>query len=173
MAGLPDFSSVAHKPGDSLDWISRSCYIAVMRYRRSELSLTAAHDEETVDGDPPDARTRRSKRTDPAFWVLLLISYGIFILAPIIIAKYPLPNDVLNWCPNGAETGQYTVESVATFLLALVGVAGVALALAAATLTPRVFWIRVPWLLFAIGSGRGAFLLAAFVKAGEIDCAFI
>jgi hypothetical protein len=140
---------------------------------RSEVSPTAGHDEEIVGGDPPDARTRRSRRTHPALWVVLLVSYGIFILAPIVIAKYPLPDDVLNWCPNGAETGQYAVESVATFLLVLVGVAGAALVLAAATLTPRVIWIRVPWILFAIGSGVGAFLLAAFVKAGEIDCAFI
>jgi hypothetical protein len=144
-----------------------------MRYHESELSPTAGHDEEIVDGDPADARTRRSKRTHPAFWVLLLVSYGIFILAPIIIAKYPLPDDVLYWCPDGSETGQYAVESVATFLLVLVGVAGAALVLAAATLTPRVIWIRVPWILFAIGSGLGAFCLAAFVKAGEIDCAFI
>jgi hypothetical protein len=144
-----------------------------MRYDESGVRPAAGHDEEIAGGDPPDARTRRSKRTHPAFWVVLLVSYGIFILAPIIIAKYPLPDDVLNWCPNGAETGQYTVESVATFLLVLVGVAGAALILAGATLTPRVIWIRVPWILFAIGSGLGAFWLAAFVKAGEIDCAFI
>jgi uncharacterized membrane protein len=144
-----------------------------MRYQKSEGSPAAGRDEEVRSADSPGARTRRSTRTHPAFWVVLLVSYGIFILAPIIIAKYPLPDDVLNWCPNGAETGHYTVESVASFLLALVGVAGVALALAAATLTPRVIWIRAPWILFAIGSGLGAFWLAAFVRAGEIDCAFI
>ena len=137
------------------------------------MSPLTGHDEEIVGGDPPDALTRRSKCTHPAFWIILLISYGIFILAPVIIAKYPLPDDVLYWCPDGSETGQYAVESVATFLLVLVGVAGAALVLAAATLTPRVIWIRVPWILFAIGSGLGAFWFVAFVKAGEIDCAFM
>jgi hypothetical protein len=106
-------------------------------------------------------------RTHPAFWGVLLACLGIFVLVPVVITTYPLPDPAGGWCQSGGRPGHYTVESVAKALLFLDGGAVLALIAAAATLTPRFIWVFI-----AVVLGVIAFCFAWFVKAGTIDCAF-
>ena len=112
----------------------------------------------------------RRKRTHPVFWGVLLASYAIFLIVPVVLAKLPVPDLVIGWCPKGPETGDYTVEKVGRALVDAVVLAAAALVISAATLTARVAWIRALWIVFAVGSGLGAYVLAAFIYGVEIDC---
>lgn len=40
----------------------------------------------------------RPGRTHPAFWGVLAICLGIFVVVPAVIAGYPLPDVYGGWC---------------------------------------------------------------------------
>jgi ABC-type Fe3+ transport system permease subunit len=113
------------------------------------------------------SRPQRSGATRPLFWIILLACLATFVVVPVVILTYPLPDVPGGWCQSGGRPGHYQVESVTKALLFLDGAAAVALLVAVTIFIRRSGWILVSLLL-----GISAVYFAYLMYGGTIECAF-
>jgi hypothetical protein len=100
-------------------------------------------------------------------WAILLACLATFVVVPVVILMYPLPDVPGGWCQSGGRPRHYQVESVAKGLLFLDGVAAAAL-----VATVAIFTRRITWILAALTLGLAAVYFAYLIYGGEIECAF-
>jgi ABC-type Fe3+ transport system permease subunit len=83
-----------------------------------------------VAGSTRGSRPQQGGARRPLFWIILLACLATFVVVPVVILAYPLPDVPGGWCQSGGRPGHYQVESVTKALLFLDGAAALALLVA-------------------------------------------